>query len=306
MNPPDPHVTIVIVNYGRVVDSLVCLDSLARVTYPRFSIVVVDNGSNDGSTDAIERWSGRKIPVELIRNDINLGFARGSNQGMLHALTANTDYVFLLNNDTVVEPDVLELLVATAEQSDDIGMVGPKIYQYGKENILDSAGTRTIPWLAQGFLLGHGKVDHGQYDNPGEMPYVTGTALLVKRTVLEKIGLMDEDYFCYFEDFDWGMKAREAGYRLLLAPGAVVHHRGSRTAGFGSPFYMQHMVRSRILFARKHIPRLMFVCAFIPYLFLYRYLRPAAILIFHRRWVHLDALHRGIREGFVFPINSRI
>ena len=306
MNPPEPHVTIVIVNWNRVVDTLECLDSLARMTYPSFSIVVVDNGSNDGSMDAIERWSSRKIPVELIRNDINLGFARGSNQGMLHALTANTDYVFLLNNDTVVEPDVLELLVETAEQYDDIGMVGPKIYQYGKENILDSAGTRTIRWLAQGFLLGHGKADHGQYDNPGELPYVTGTALLVKCTVLEKVGLMDEDYFCYFEDFDWGLKTRKAGYRLLLEPRAVIHHRGSRTAGFNSPFYMQHMVRSRILFARKHIPRLLFVCAFLPYLFLYRYLRPAAILIFRRRWVHLGALHRGIREGFAFPITPRI
>lgn len=306
MNPPEPHVTIVIVNYGRVVDLLVCLESLARVTYPSFSIVVVDNGSNDGSTDAIERWGNRKIPVELIRNDINLGFARGSNQGMRHALSTGTDYVFLLNNDTVVEPDVLELLVTVAEQSDDIGMVGPKIYQYGKEDILDSAGARTITWLAQGFLLGHGKVDRGQHDNPGDLPYVTGTALLVKRVVLEKIGLMDEDYFCYFEDFDWGVKAREAGYRLLLVPGAVVHHRGSRTAGFNSPFYMHHMVRSRIIFARKNVPRLLFVCAFLPYLFLYRYLRPAAILILRRRWVHLGALHRGIREGFAFPITSRI
>ena len=314
MNPPEPHVTIVILNWNRVADTLECLESLARMNYPSFLIVVVDNGSTDGSPEAIERWGREHLPFTLIRNAENRGFVRGSNQGMRHALSTNTDYVFLLNNDTVVEPDALSLLVATAERSGersgerpgDIGMVGPKIYQYGKDNVLDSAGTRTIPWLAQGFLIGHGEDDRGQYDNPGEMPYVTGTALLVKRAVLEEVGLMDEDYFCYFDDFDWGLKARKTGYRLLLEPRAVVHHKGSQTAGLNSPFYVHHMVRSRILFARKNVPLLQYLFAFLPYLFLYRILRPMAILIIRRRWDHLGALHRGIREGFTTPATSNI
>ena len=304
MNPAAPHVTIVLLNLNREADTLECLDSVARMTYPSFSVVVVDNGSTDGSPDAIEGWGRENLPLELIRNDKNLGFAGGSNQGMRHALAAGTDYVFLLNNDTVVDPDVLDLLVRAAERSGDIGMVGPKIYQYGKGNTLDSAGTRTIPWLAQGFLVGHGEEDRGQYDATAEMPYITGTALLVKPAVMEKAGLMDEDYFCYFEDFDWAMEAREAGYRLFLEPGAVVRHKGSRTAGLHSPFYVRHMVRSRILFARKHVPHLPFLFAFLPYLFLYRYLRPLAILVIRRRWAHLGALHRGIREGFAARITS--
>ena len=301
-----PHVTIVILNWNRVADTLECLDSLARMNYPSVSTIVVDNGSTDGSPEAIERWGREHLPLTQIRNAENTGFVRGSNQGMRHALSTDTGYVFLLNNDTVVEPDALSLLVATAERAGDVGMVGPKIYQHGKGRVLDSAGTRTIPWLAQGFLIGHGEEDHGQYDSPGELPYVTGTALLVKRAVLEEVGLMDEDYFCYFDDFDWGLKAREAGYRLLLEPGAVVHHKGSQTAGFGSPFYVHHMVRSRILFARKNVPLLLYLFAFLPYLFLYRYLRPAAILIFRFRWDHLGALHRGIREGFTAPVTSNI
>ena len=311
MNPPEPHVTIVILNWNREADTLECLDSLARMNYPSFSIIVVDNGSTDGSAEAIERWGRENLLLTLIRNAENRGFVRGSNQGMRHALSTNTDYVFLLNNDTFVEPDALSLLVAAAERTGersgerpgDIGMVGPKIYQYGKDNVLDSAGTRTIPWLAQGFLIGHGEDDRGQYDHPGEIPYVTGTALLVKRAVLEKIGLMDEDYFCYFDDFDWGLKAREAGYRLLLVPEAVVHHKGSQTAGLNSPFYVHHMVRSRILFARKNVPLLPFLFAFLPYLFLYRYLRPAFSLLVHRKWSHLRSLHRGIHEGFKIPVN---
>lgn len=331
MHSSVPHVTIVILNWNREADTLACLDSLAGMNYPSFSIVVVDNGSTDCSPGAIERWGREHLPLTLIRNAENRGFVGGSNQGMRHALSTNTAYVFLLNNDTVVEPDALQLLVAAAERSGDTdgntggdtggdtndatgdtssdtggdaGMVGPKIYQYGKDNLLDSAGTRAIPWLAQGFLIGHGEEDRGQYDHPGEMPYITGTALLVKRAVLEQVGLMDEDFFCYFEDFDWGVRVRKAGYKLLLEPGAVVHHKGSQTAGFNSPFYVHHMVRSRILFARKNVPLLLYLFAFLPYLFLYRYLRPAAILIFRRRWDHLGALHRGIRDGFTAPVTS--
>lgn len=305
MNSQEPHVTIVILNWNREADTLECLDSVARLTYPAFSVVLVDNGSTDGSPDAIERWSDGKVPVTLIRNAENLGFVGGGNQGMRHALATGTDYVFLLNNDTVVDPDVLDILVQAAEGAEDTGMVGPKIYQYGKGRILDSAGTRAIPWLAQGFLVGHGEEDRGQYDATAgiPIPYVTGTALLVKRAVLEKVGLMDEDYFCYFDDFDWGMRTREAGYKLHLEPKAGVHHKGSQTAGLNSAFYMRHMVRSRILFARKHVPSVPFLFAFLPYLFLYRYLRPLAILIIRRRWIHLAALHRGIREGFKVPIS---
>ena len=299
-----PHVAIVILNWNRESDTLECLESLAHISYPSFSVIVVDNGSTDGSPDAIERWGRENLPLTLIRNAENRGFVRGSNQGMRQALSKDADYVFLLNNDTVVEPDVLANLVRAVERSSDIGMAGPKIYKYGEERVLDSAGTRTIPWLAQGFLLGHGEKDRGQFDSSTEMPYITGTALLVKRTILEKVGLMDEDYFCYFDDFDWGMKVREAGYRLLMEPKAVVHHKGSRTAGFNSPFYMRHMIRSRILFARKHVPLPLFLFAFLPYLFLYRYLRPAAILVIRRRWAHLGALHRGIWEGFATPTTS--
>lgn len=304
MDDKQPHVTIVILNWNREADTLECLDSVKRLAYLSFSVVLVDNGSTDGSPDAIERWSDGKIPVTLIRNDKNMGFVGGSNQGMRHALATDTDYVFLLNNDTVVEPDVLTILVQAAERSGDIGMVGPKIYQYGKGNILDSAGTRTIPWLAQGFLVGHGEEDRGQYDNTAEMPYITGTALLAKRAVLRKVGLMDEDYFHYFDDFDWGMRTRKAGYRLLMAPEAAIYHKGAGTIGFGSPGYMHQRIRGQILFARKHISILPFLFAFLPCLVLYRYLRPAALLIIRRRWFHLHALHRGIREGFTTPIQQ--
>ena len=300
-----PHVTIVMLNWNQESDSLECLDSLARMTYPSFSIVVVDNGSTDGSPESIECWCRENMPITLIRNDQNMGFVVGSNMGIRNAITTETDYVFLLNNDTVVEPDVLTILVAAAEQAENIGMVGPKIYQYGKGCILDSAGTRTIPWLAQGFLVGHGEVDRGQFDVQTEIPYITGTALLVRRSVLKRVGSMDENYFNYFDDFDWGLRSRKVGFRLLLIPEAVIRHKGSQAIGLGSPFYMLHMVRSRILFARKHVSFFPFLFAFMPYLILYRFLRPVILLLVHRKWSHLRALHRGLKEGFTTPITSK-
>lgn len=291
-------------NWNQKSDSLECLDSIARMTYPSFSIVVVDNGSSDDSPNAIKQWSYKNLPITLIRNSKNMGFVSGSNTGIRQALTTNSSYVFLVNNDTVIEPEAVTILVDTAEQSVNIGMVGPKIYQYGKGRILDSVGTRTLPWLAQGFLVGHKEEDRGQYDIKADIPYVTGTALLVKRSVLQKIGLMDEDYFNYFDDFDWGLRARQAGFRLVINPEAVIQHKGSQAIGFDSPFYIHHMVRSRILFARKHISLLPFLFTFLPYLVFYRYLRPATLMATSVKWRHLRALHRGIWEGFSTSIRQ--
>ncbi len=115
---------------------------------------------------------------------------------------------------------------------------------------------------------------------------------------------MDEDYIHYFDDFDWGLRTRMAGFRLLLVPAAVIYHKGAHTIGFESPGYLYHMIRGRIVFARKHVPLLPFLLAFLPYLVLYRYLRSMAYLALHRKWPHLHALHRGLRAGFATPLAS--
>jgi GT2 family glycosyltransferase len=300
MTPTLP-VAVVIPVWNGLEDTLECLASLARITYDHVSVVIVDNGSTDGSADAL----GSRPDTVVIRNETNRGFTRGCNEGMRQALAGPADYILLLNNDTVVTPDFLSLLVDALERDETAGMAGPKVYQYGAERIFDSAGVRALPWLAQPFLRGHGETDRGQYDQQEESAYVTGCALLIKRAVIERIGLLDEDYTNYFEDFDWGYRARLHGFRLLYVPDALIYHKGSRTSGLWSPFYYHHNTRSRILFARKHVPWLPFLIAFLPYLALYRYLLPAARLLAHRRWEHLRALHRGIKEGFTAPLTSK-
>lgn len=291
-----PHVTIVVLNWNGMGDTLECLDSLARVEYPSCSVIVVDNGSTDGSVEAIQAWSAGRRGGVLIRNERNLGFAGGSNVGIRRALEDGTDYILLLNNDTVVTPRFLAELVAVAERDGQIGIVGPKVYEYGNGRVLDSAGTRVIFWLAQPFLRGHGEVDYGQYDEEEDMPYITGCALLIKRDVIDRIGLLDEDYF-YFDDTDWGYRARRAGYRLVYVPRSVIAHKGSRAIGLGSPLYYYHMTRSRVLFARKHVGLIPFVCGFLPYMALYRYGWTAVRLALRRRWDRLAALSRGLWSG---------
>jgi GT2 family glycosyltransferase len=300
-----PHVGIIIPIWNGLDDTLECLNSLKDLTYPHFSTIVVDNGSTDDSVDAIVAWSKSNLNVIVLQNKTNMGFTGGCNLGIQHALSQQTDYILLLNNDTTITPDFLSILIDVSEQDEGIGMAGPKIYRYGTEGILDSAGIRAIIWLAQPFLQGHGETDMGQYDTQEDCPYITGCALLVKRQVIEQIGMLDEDYINYLEDFDWGYRAALTGYRLVYVPQSHIYHKGSKTSGIWSPFYYYHNTRSRILFARKHISLLLFLFAFLPYLLSYRFLLPALRLIRHRQWNHLRALHTGIKEGFTTKITSK-
>jgi len=304
MNNAMPHVTIIMLNWNQEADTMECLASVSRLAYPDFSVVIVDNGSTDGSVDVIADWAASDQRFTVVRNSENLGFIGGSNIGLRMAIDEDTDYILLLNNDTVVTPDFLSSLVNASEGSESIGITGPKVYQYGEDRVLDSAGTGAVIWLAQGLLRGHGETDCGQYDSQEEMPYITGCALLMKRSVLAEIGLMDEDYFNYFDDLDWGYRARLAGYRLVYVPSSTIEHKGSQAIGLGSPFYFHHMTRSRILFARKHVGWLLFLLCFIPYLLLYRYLLPVLKFLRHRHWGHLRALNRGVIEGFSLKLTD--
>lgn len=300
-----PHVAIIMLNWNGLRDTLECLESLAQLDYPSFSIIVVDNGSTDGSAEAISAWSRGERRVSLIRNERNLGFTGGCNVGIRRALADRAEYLLLLNNDTVATPGFLTELVTVAEREERIGIVGPKVYRYGTDRILDSAGTAAVMWLAQPFLREHGEPDRGQYDREEEVPYITGCALLIKRAVIERIGLLDENYVNYFEDFDWGHRAAQSGYRLLYVPAAVIQHKGSRTSGLGSPVYYYYMTRSRTLFARKHIGLVPFLCGFLPYMVLYRYLWTAAQLAWHRQWDRLRALSQGFRDGLTTPLTAK-
>ncbi len=223
-----PLVYIIVLTWNGKNDTFECLQSLDEVTYPNFKVLVVDNASTDGTVNAIRT----SFPgIEVVVNQTNLRFAGGNNVGIRRALEHGAEYVMLLNNDTIVERDFLTPLVNAAEHDTRVGMVGPKIYFYVNRQQLWYAGG-TIEWW-KGWIshVGVREKDMGQYDTTCETDFITGCCVLVKREVIQKIGMLDEAYFLYGEDADWCIRTSQAGYKLLFVPSAKIWHKLSVSAG---------------------------------------------------------------------------
>ncbi len=240
-------VAIVLLNWNQEDLTLACLRSLRQVDYADLQVILVDNGSRPGSLAAIEAG----FPdVTLIKHERNLGFTGGNNAGIRRALAEGADYIMLLNNDTEVAPNLLRLLVEFAEADPHIGVVGPLIYYYDDPRRIWSAGGAVNPLTAASAGLAEGEVDEGGR-LPCQVDYVSGCALLIKRAVVEQIGLLDERFFIYYEETDWCARAREAGYQVWLVPQARVWHKISLQARGASPWYLYLMTRNRLLYLRK-------------------------------------------------------
>ncbi len=292
-----PKVIITILNFNKCMDTIECIDSLEKINYPNYEIVLVDNGSKDNSAELFKAKYSSNPKITLLINNNNLGFTGGNNLAIRHFIKGGVDYFLLLNNDTVVEPGFLTQLVNVAEADDKIGIVGPKIYKFGSNDILFCAGTKTIPFFGQPFLRGNGKKDDGRYDKVKAVDYISGTALLIKKNVIERIGLLDEKFFAYFEDWDWCIRARKHGFKCVYVPDAILWHKGSSTIGFKSPLYYYYMTRNRILFARKHLGWLKFLFLFSPYFITYRLLLPILMLLFRRDISSIKAIIKGVHDG---------
>ena len=190
-----PSVISVILNTNRCEDTLVCLTSLAKGTYPDQHTIVLDNASSDGSPEAIRTWFPDVWLIPLTRN---LGYTGNNNVGIQAALKQGADWVFVLNEDTVVAEDCIAKLVAAAEADPQVGIVGPLVYHYDEPAVIQSAGGRLNKrWFAE--HLGQNEDDHGQYSQPYAVDYISGCAILVKRAVIEQIGGLDERLFYYWE-----------------------------------------------------------------------------------------------------------
>jgi GT2 family glycosyltransferase len=237
-----PQVVIIILNWNGLADTLHCLRELLRLDYPNHRTVVVDNGSNDGSPGVIR---ARHPEVTIIRNDENLGFTGGVNGGLRYAREQGADYVWLLNNDAVVPPQSLSILVETAERSAKIGLVSPVVRFYDRPADVQFAGTLLDPSTEEG---------SGDPDDPNAWPVLVGTALLVKADVIDKIGFFDDRYFAYCEDWDYSVRALQAGFEVLVERATTILHKPTGSMGRESPVKEYYMVRNRYLFWRSHLP----------------------------------------------------
>ena len=243
-----PRVAIIVLNWNGLTDTLECLESLASLDYPAYEVVVVDNGSTDGSPDAIRE---RFTDVTVVENGENLGFTGGNNVGLRRALEQGADYALLLNNDTEVAPDFVRLLVRAAEADAGIGVAGPTIYYYDQPETVWSAGGG-IDWRrGKTWMVGLGTRDVGQSgESLREVDFVSGCALLVKRAVLDSVGLLDDRFFAYYEETEWCVRALRAGFRIVHVPGAKVWHKINPGGRTNSPMVHYYLTRNRLLFLK--------------------------------------------------------
>jgi GT2 family glycosyltransferase len=222
------RVAVILVNWNGREVTLDCLRSLREVRYDDLDVIVVDNASSDGSVESIRR----DFPdVHLMVMDRNLRFAGGNNAGIARAFERGAAMVMLLNNDTTVDPDLVEALIARMNSDQRCGMVAPKIYYHGEPDMIWYAGGEISFWTGTMRHVGIRERDYGQHDLPMATQYATGCCILVKKEVIEQVGVLDESYFIYGEDADWCMRVRRAGYSVWYEPNGKVWHKLSVTAG---------------------------------------------------------------------------
>jgi hypothetical protein len=256
-----PQIAIVILNWNNGPDVIECVESLRKSTYVNYRIYIADNGSSDNSVDDIQN---AYPDIPLILNRKNKGFAGGNNPGIEHALEHGADFVLLLNNDTTVAPDFLGHVVCVAESDPATGIVSPKIYYYSEPGRLWFAGGVIDLWKGHTRHLGDLEVDQGQYDHVADVDFVSGCAMLIKRKVIEDIGMLYEPMFLYYEDSDFCARARHAGYRIVMAPEAKIWHKVSSTTGKIKDLQWFYGTRNMLIFEKRNASPLQ-LAFFLPY-----------------------------------------
>jgi GT2 family glycosyltransferase len=256
MNLPSVH--IVVLNWNGKSDTVECLTNLHSVSYPNRKIVVVDNGSTDGSEEAIKA----AFPdVTLIQTGENLGYAEGNNVGIRHAMECGADFVFILNNDTTTDTEVVTAMVAQAEKNPSAAILGPKIYFYERPDIINSAGGHLdYETLARGHI-GYGVRDDGTvYASVAAVEWITGCAMLLRLSVLREVGFFDRDFFLICEELDLCTRIRKRGFEILFVPEAKLWHKVSAAFdGNFSAVYCYYFFRNSLLYVWKNFPDRRFV-----------------------------------------------
>ncbi len=246
----DPLVSIIVVNWNglHLLDD--CLSSLARQTWKQTEIILVDNGSTDGSRDLIVSWAERLPNAQTILLHYNSGFCKANN---LAFAKARGEWIALFNTDAVAEPDWLEQLIRYGDISRGIGMLASKILFQEPQGVIDKAG-HLIYWDGQNRGRGTMQADVGQYDKAEEILWPDACAALYHRKIFEDTGGFDELFFAFGDDADLGLRARLLGWSAWYVPTALVHHRHSASFGAYSPLKVMLVERNRLLLAIKNFP----------------------------------------------------
>ena len=291
-----PLVSIIILNWNGLEDTIECLESLKKITYPNYEVIVADNGSTGNDAQVLEEKFGDYI--HLIVNDRNYGFAGGNNIGMRYALgNSNSDYLLLLNNDTIVAPEFLAEMVKVAESDPAIGAAVAKIYLYHRPNRLETVGSKINMWRGQCFRIGWMRKDTGQYEEVKELDAAATNSFLITKGIVQNIGFFDESYFIYLDDADYCVRVRRAGYKIVYVPKAKIWHKVGKSSRrvTGLPYY--YLARNNFRFMRKHATRWQYRCFLVYFFAFHLWLMTVAYLVYFRSLRVLLGFYRGVRDG---------
>lgn len=244
-----PKVFIVILNFNSYEDTIQCVNSLKKVQYDNFEVVIVDNASKDNS---YERLISEIPDYSIIRSEKNLGYANGNNIGIKYALDNGADYVCILNNDVEVEQNFLSKLVEVMESDRSIGMTGPCICEFGKRDIIQAMGATVSLYTGVTSGINKGKYYSKVEKENLQVNCLYGTCFVIRREVFEKISLIPEDYFLFFEETEFCVKAKNSGFKLVCVYDSVVYHKGSSTIKKFQGLYYFFINRNRVIFIRRN------------------------------------------------------
>lgn len=283
-----PLVSIVILSFNQLKVSCEFLDSCKSLTHDNYEIIMVDNASSEDPTNFIRE----NYPhVHFIRNLKNLGFSGGNNVGIA---AAKGEYIFIVNNDTEVTSTLIEKLLEPFEKDRSIGVVSPKIKYFSNPTMIQYAGYSPMhPITGQARAVGSKQQDLGQFNTSGYTNFAHGAAMMVKREVIEKVGLLPDVFFLYYEELDWSEQIKRAGYKIYYQAEAEIFHKESVTIGKESPLKAYYHTRNRILFMRRNTTTYQF-SLFV--LFLIACVVPKGILkyVINRQPQHLKGFMRGL------------
>jgi GT2 family glycosyltransferase len=251
----EPLVCSITLNWNTKVDTMECMESICGLNYSNIRRIVVDNGSEDGSVPHLsERFRNR---ITIIENDENLGYAKGFNVGIDHAMKSDPEYLLIHNSDIILDPDALRELVQTAETDRSIGFVTGKVYYYDKPDIIQTVGKLDRIRFASGSLspnIGTHERDVGQYDEVKDYDFVEDFILLVRSDVIRRAGPYDPDFFLMAEIEDWCVRIRQNDFRIVFTPKARIWHKGSLSSGGRgyNPMIKYYLAKNRVLFMKKN------------------------------------------------------
>ena len=291
-------ISIITVNYNGLNDTCALIDTIPFDEYS-LEVIVVDNASKNQEAEVIAL---RYPQVKVIQSERNLGFAGGNNLGIQ---TAQGKYLFLLNNDTVFKDFNIQALIDRMESSPYIGIVCPKIrFAWGNKPIQYAGYSKLSKISVRNHAIGFNEEDHGQYDTAHPTPYAHGAAMLIKREAINKVGLMTECYFLYYEELDWSMMLTRAGYQIWYEPKCSIYHKESQATGQNSPLRTYYLTRNRLLLIRRNPQEFNKALAYI-YLISLVALRDIAKYTFSARFDLLKAILQGLRD-FIFKHYNKL